>query len=908
MAFDQPTRNLLQNFVAAARKSLSRECTRQLQRDYGMDPETGEISDLAKLTQLDDSRRHTARLLRETLEHYRAADPTGGTKEALNRIVREQAFTVLNRLCALRMAEARDFLIESVGNGYQSKGFQLYLHLAGTALGETGDAYRCYLFSLFDEFAMDLPVLFDRYSPMGRLFPKPEALISGNPAKPGIIDLINGPEIADLWTEDETIGWIYQYFNSKEERKAMRDASAAPRNSRELAVRNQFFTPRYVVEFLTDNTLGRIWYEMRKGETTLKEECRYLVRRPNEVFLGPGEEAPPADVNEAELTQAELLKRPIYVAHRPKKDPRDIKVLDPACGSGHFLLYAFDLLERIYEEAWDDPESPKSEATGCTLRDDYQTADDLRRNVPELVLRWNLHGIDIDPRAVQIAALALWLRAQKSWKNLGIKAGERPRIVKSNIVTAEPMPGEEDMRREFTASLKPRVIGQLVDVVFESMKLAGEAGSLLKIEEEIKDSIAAARKQWLDGSKPEQQALFSGMAKPRPKQLALQFDLSGVTDEQFWDQAEERILESLKDYSERAENGRSVRRRLFAEDAARGFAFIDLCRKRYDVVLMNPPFGTSSIEWKPTFDKMYPRTKNDLYAAFVQHGIDLCSPKGILGAITSRTGFFLTSFLKWREEILLREARPTVFADLGHGVLDSAMVETSAYCIQRASRGETIFFKLLLDDTKASSLEAGIAGIRDGRPAADVFQIDPSVFTKVPGTPFAYWATARQFSLFELHEGVEAGGFHVRKGLDTNDNFRFFRLFWEVPSNLPGYVQLAKDGEFSKYYGDPHLAIDWRESGRVLKEAIRVAGDHPSRNVRSEGKYFLPGLTCHSSRRAGLRWSSIARNPGMPCPRSGLKGSNSADLKKPLAHPPRKNENLTISVPARMPQRFFPNP
>src|ERR1035437_1710942 len=98
--------------------------------------------------------------------------------------------------------------------------------------------------------------------------------------------LVNAQELAHLWKEDETIGWIYQYSNSKEEREAMREASDAPQNSRELAVRNQFFTPRYVVEFLVDNTLGRIWYEMRRGSTHLTEQCRYLVRRPTEIFLG----------------------------------------------------------------------------------------------------------------------------------------------------------------------------------------------------------------------------------------------------------------------------------------------------------------------------------------------------------------------------------------------------------------------------------------------------------------------------------------------------------------------------------------------------------------------------------------------------------------------------------------------
>jgi hypothetical protein len=163
-----------------------------------------------------------------------------------------------------------------------------------------------------------------------------------------VLGELNKSELMRLWTEDETIGWVYQYFNPPEERRAMRDASAAPRNSRELAVRNQFFTPRYVVEFLTDNTLGRIWYEMRKGDTALKDECRYLVRRPNEVFLAAGEKAPPEVEGRTDLSQEELLKQPVYIEHRPKKDPRDLRVLDPACGSGHFLLYAFDLLERIY--------------------------------------------------------------------------------------------------------------------------------------------------------------------------------------------------------------------------------------------------------------------------------------------------------------------------------------------------------------------------------------------------------------------------------------------------------------------------------------------------------------------------------------------------------------------------------
>ena len=216
MAFDQTTRNRLQRFVTNARTLLSAEFTRQLQNEYGLNPETGEVSDLSKLTFLDDARRETARVLRETMDHYLAATPGADKIEILSRIVREQAFTILNRMAALRMAEARGILMESIGNGYQSKGFQLYSYMAGSALGESGKSYRTYIFSLFDEFSLDLKVLFDRFSPQGRLFPKDSTLLE-------LLDLINHPEVEPLWAEDETIGWIYQYFNSKEERKKMRD-------------------------------------------------------------------------------------------------------------------------------------------------------------------------------------------------------------------------------------------------------------------------------------------------------------------------------------------------------------------------------------------------------------------------------------------------------------------------------------------------------------------------------------------------------------------------------------------------------------------------------------------------------------------------------------------------------------
>lgn len=490
-----------------------------------------------------------------------------------------------------------------------------------------------------------MKVLFNRLDPATLLWPRRQAFTT-------LLELLNDPELAAVWQEDETIGWVYQYFNGEDERRQMRAESQAPRNSRELAVRNQFFTPRYVVQFLTDNSLGQLWVEMRQGNTRLAD-LDYLVK------------------------DSERLPR-------PAKDPRDLRLLDPACGSGHFLLYGFGLLAGdpsrglagIYLEAWRAEEQPASEATGHSLRHDYPTEEALLKAVPELILRHNLHGVDIDPRAAQIAALALWMRAQRGFQEAGIPAAERPPIRRTNVVTAEPMPGDQLLVLEFSSGLEPRVLGELFQQMVEAMQLAGELGSLLRIDRALERAVAEARHQFLA-----EEQLQLPVFEPSTRQLG--FDLSGISDASFFDSAEERIVTALATYAAQAPAAMTVRRHLFAEDAAQGIAFIDLIRQRYDVVVMNPPFGAASLAAKREFEAAYPRTKNDLYAAFVERGIELLLPGGYLGAITSRTGFFLSSFQRWREEVLLQEAPPTVFADLGQGVLDSAMVEVAAYCLRK---------------------------------------------------------------------------------------------------------------------------------------------------------------------------------------------------------------------------------
>lgn len=830
MAFDQQTRNRLQRFVSDARAVLTEEFTRQLQNDFGLDPVSGQVTSLDSLGHLDPARLDTARVLRETLAHYVATSPSAGNREVLDRIVREQAFTVLNRLAALRMAEARGLLIESVGNGYNSKGFQLYARLAGTGLGETGDAYRQYLFSVFDEFSLDLKVLFDRFSPQGRLFPREAALLQ-------LLHLVNDPEIAPLWAEDETIGWIYQYFNSREERKKMRDESAAPRNSRELAVRNQFFTPRYVVEFLTDNTLGRIWYEMTNGHTSLVEICRYLVRRPTEIFLEPDESAPPALPETELLSQEELLRQPVYLPHRPLKDPRDIRMLDPACGSMHFGLYAFDLFEKIYEEAWDVTSLETS------LKTDFHSKEDYLREVPRLIIEHNIHGIDIDPRAVQIAGLSLWLRAQKSWQAQGLKPKDRPQVQRSNVVCAEPMPGETTLLQEFVENHfsdtpELRLIGQLVQRVFEAMKLAGEAGSLLKIEEEIASAVAEARKKWTARPNHTQVDLFEYKA-PEVIQNKLEFDVSGITNEGFWEQAEGLIYDALRTYAESAE-GEGFQRRLFAQDTARGFAFIDLCRKRYDVVLMNPPFGSFVPITKDYNSRNYPNSWRDMFSSFIERGTQIVDLQGFVGSITSSTFLNLSSFKDFRK-YLLNEVSTKYIVNLGLGVMDAAAVSAACSIIlnNKSNIHSSIWF---VEAQKPEERSRVLSSICEGD-YSSVYAVSMGGLSLLPQNIFAYWLSKRLQIVFSTLDQLEKSA-HCQFGLHCRGNDdRLYRTWWEVKPT----ENYAKDWPVVKLGGDPqhffresHYVLNWRSNGAILQE---IAENAQGGTLSGYEYYFHPGLT-----------------------------------------------------------------
>ena len=611
---DRDLRNRLSSTVLEARSLLEADFRDQLESQFnimrdGAVGSPGPGSDVLR------------RRLLDVREHFIASGAT--TSEAVARLVREQAFTALNRFVGLKLAEEREVIRACVGAGIESAGVAELLDLAPGLNVLPDRGYRLALETMMDELGLDLALVFDRAAPTGVLWPRPHTLSA-------LLTLINDDEIKPVWLDDETLGWVYQYFNA-DEVSEMREASAAPRDSRELAVRNQFFTPDYVVRFLTDNTLGRLWAGWMKGETRIAGEGRLLI---------PSTSHP--------------------VSSQPK-DPRDIRVLDPACGSGHFLLYAFDLLLSVYEEAWEKALEVRFSETGKSLRDSYTTLGELQVQAPALILRHNLYGLEIDPRCAQVASLALWLRAQRQWRDMGVPKADRPAVTRANIVVAEAPDDALDREQLEAIGMAPVVIDILLELR-DTMRQADVLGYLLRPERALHQALEERR---LDA---EQADIFT------PHQ----------TESEQWHRVHAQIIQAVDALALRgAEDGVGLRGRLFADDMGGTAALVAACLQKYDVVLMNPPFGDAAEGTMPYLRAAYPRSKQDLYTCFVERGLELLHPGGHLGAITNRTGFFLRGSETWRREVVLGMANPTAVADLGYPVMDGAMVESAAYCLER---------------------------------------------------------------------------------------------------------------------------------------------------------------------------------------------------------------------------------
>lgn len=476
---------------------------------------------------------------------------------------KEAAATLINRLTLLRQLEALGLSKPAVlTGGWNSKGYREFRDWA-PALTQSDDdteGYAALLQLLFDELSQDLPGLYGEVG-LVSLFPIPAATLRE------VVERLDDPALASAWTDDTTLGWVYQYWNDPDrealDAKITSGGKIAPH---EIAQKTQMFTERYMVEWLLQNSLGLTWLAMCKrhgvsadAEAVLPvleaRRCEWRILR--ETGQVAADALMPIE-GELEEHWKYYVPQPIpedAVARAPS-DVREIKILDPACGSGHFLVIAFGLLAALYRE--------EARHLGRSIS---------AKQIAESILEHNLYGIDIDPRATQIAAAALILKAKHYAKDA------RPRRVNlvAPVLQLGNLPADDpavvQLRRELR--LDAGIPEDLTQKILSALSGVDHLGSLLKVDQAIVDSIRKAEVE-LDPLRA-QGHLFEGF---QPQQVKLTLG-----------QAKATILERLESFLAKHGKSHDLGLRLDGEQLAAGVRFVRIAKENsYDIVVGNPPY------------------------------------------------------------------------------------------------------------------------------------------------------------------------------------------------------------------------------------------------------------------------------------------------------------------------------
>ena len=612
---------------------------------------------------------------------------------ALTTVKREFAYTLLNRLVGLKAMEARAILYlpppeDPNGTPERTEVLtpvpgQAYSRLLRDLRAAGGSRYkyeddaeeallRDGLTTAFRYLTREIGILFDPDHEYACIWPTHGTLTL-------VIRMVNEDLPAAAYSARDFLGWVYQFFNREEKKRVREETKGTPRSSYELAVINQFYTPSWVVKALVDNTLGRLWLQMHpdstlapKGPPPLPDELTsddlavdYLVPRTGENVRFK---------RLTEMGEVQTFRRAC-----------DITLLDPACGTMHFAQYAFGVFHRMYLDEIEHAGEPG-------WPEDPSVMD--RRDIPAAILKHNLFGIDIDPRSIQIASLSLMLTA----KEAALEHDFSPldvHIQKANLVVANAVNLGQERLRVLVEKVDKRLGSgelreRLFTAIWDNLHYVRELGSLVQVRE----SVSQVLTDWVEKRAREKgltmivrraaaQETF-GFVEAMDRDRVHQLELERRVLEGEARQLEAELLETLE--AAAGQIGDDPSDQIFAEDTVRGLKLLHMLSRRYDVVVMNPPYGDFVPTVKDFVKAAYPLTSNDIYAAFIDRATQLIEPQGYAGALVSATFVNLKTFEKLRTEILLKRNPLVAMLDLGFGILDDATVEVAAIVVRGSSR------------------------------------------------------------------------------------------------------------------------------------------------------------------------------------------------------------------------------
>lgn len=568
----------------------------------------------------------------------------------------------------------------------------------------------------------------------------------------------------------EIIGWLYQYYNTDPKNAAF--AKNGKITKEEIPAVTQLFTPDWIVRYMVENSLGRIFIDKRKeqgvyadgrGLDEMSWDEVEAKRISNEEEIA-GQMGWKYYLPEAAQTQEVRQQLDKIQKQSEYKDVRDIKVIDPCMGSGHILVYAFDVLMQMYEN------------------DGYS-----QRDAAQCILEHNLFGLDIDERAAQLAYFAVMMKARQYDRRL-FSRGIQPHvyaIVESNGIDA--------FTRDYFANNDPKLKSAL-DSIIRDLRDAKEYGSILTVA---------------------------------PVDFA-----------------------ALYARAEEVENDISFHREAALNTILPLIRVAEALAQKYDVVVTNPPYmGSSNMDARLSdfVKKHYPDSKSDLFAVFMQRADSLVKNNRFTSLITMESWMFLSSFEKLRE--IVNQTKTIINmvhmpylgkggTSLGINFGTAAVIMKKGYIHDYNAQYEyTVYYEC---DENGVPFEFPTKNER-WKTAKQ------SNFSKIPGSPVAYWVSDRIFDSF-CRSKVDSIAFSDGQIL-TGDNEKYLRMLWEVEATevrKDGKWMLhAKGGEFRKWAGNLEWVVKWSHDAIEHYKHDKIA--------RFPKEHILF--------RRGVTWSLVSTNP-----------------------------------------------
>lgn len=676
-------------------------------------------------------------------------------EEAFEQYVTGVGYTIINRLSALRCMEVRSFIEEEV-TVFKDSGLT---PAAETLVQEEflleDEAILQAYHNECDKFSAEIEILFDTETPYSQVDPDGDTFEE----LCRILDKVSD----EVWRADDVLGWIYEYYNASQLSNVRERMRTGQFDAEDVAVANQFYTPQWVARLLTDNAVAKPYLKsVGRVDRCIEEHQELTPSQRIERDTGLTSSPSIADFSTYIVpTEGEEM---ISYQH-----PSEIQILDPACGSGHFLLYAFDVLERIWRDA----------------------TEIQHQKIPEKILKHNLYGIDIDMRACQLAAFNLYLKARRRAEIEGNDTFQMPSI---GIVCADNHITDIDQAYDIIETLAEANsdFANALETVLKDFRNKKGLGSLLDVKGTLESETASD-----------------------------QTALSDWTEE----------IPSLPDWIEKLHEEVEEDNDVFLYQNLQSFLrIILLLTKDYDTILMNPPYGGHRRMPKQVKEYIqdHYEFKPEYYVNFLEQSGRLLKPHGQIGMLVPRSFMYKESFSDVRQELIEHDGDFDFdfLVEFGKGVLDNATVRTVGTVLTKQEGYQETGEFIQLSDVSTEKKEHTFVQVLNN--VSEVQQRHHSVnideFRKIPGGMLTYWTPPELRELYTNNtildaeqaglDRAEIGA--AKKGIDTGNNSRFVRKSWECDPNNDQWHHYAKGGERSWFYYPDKLRVLWGKNGSEI--------------------------------------------------------------------------------------------